>query len=338
MQPSSAQRDALKVSASPPADAAGASPGRAARLPALTDEQQELVRQHIGLVGVHLRNRVPTPRQPMRQREYDDLFQEGCLALVRAAARFNPKRDGLFAAYALPRIRGAVHLAIHDRFTLVHIPVRAARRAREQPADITRPPIHVLEINPELEQSMTVEHRSAQPSDSIRHAIRRRYELAVRRTLEQMRRRIWRHRNPCAIMARIAEERMLIGAEQHRTALRQIARDFNVSSGRASEYERNFVAAVTGTFEKDPQVIALLEMAREDADGQDGIVDASRRNRLYQAEVAAFEQKFIQMGEPDRAQAIYSLLERSTDCLPEVARNLFRLTLSASEEDVRTVA
>ena len=44
------------------------------------------------------------------------------------------------------------------------------------------------------------------------------------------------------------------------------------------------------------------------------------------------------MGEPDRAQAIYSLLERSTDCLPEVARNLFRLTLSASEEDVRTVA
>ena len=52
---------------------------------ALSADQQALVARNLGLVGLHLRNRVPTPRQPMRQREYEDLFQEGCLALIRAA-------------------------------------------------------------------------------------------------------------------------------------------------------------------------------------------------------------------------------------------------------------
>lgn len=312
---------------------------RAGRLPALTLAQQELVRRHMGLVGVHLRNRVPTPRRPRRQREYDDLFQEGCVALARAAARWNPERDGVFAAYALPRIRGAIFRALHDGFTLVRIPARAAANFRKQsPGAGMSPPVHVLEINDELEKAMTVPHRDSRPNETIRHALRRRYELAVRRTLEQMRQRTWRQRNPTPIMARIAEERMLVNSERERTALRQIARDFNISSGRASEYERNFVTAVRETLEADVQIRTLLEMAAEDANGQDGIVDAERQTRLRQVEIAAFEERFLRMSQADQAQAIYSLIERSSHCVPEIARNLFCLTLSDTGETARTVA
>lgn len=303
---------------------------------ALTPEQQDLVTQHLGLVGLHLRNRVPTPRQPKRQREYEDLFQEGCVALVRAAARWDPQRDGVFAAYALPRIRGAVFRAIHDRFTLVRIPVRAAQKLRDQPG--RQSPVHVIEINDSPEPSMIVSHQDSQPGETIRHSIRRRYELAVRRTLEQMRRRVWRHRNPCEIMSRIADERLLIDAESSRTPLRQIARDFGISSGRASEYERNFVTAVTENFQNDPQVAALLAMARDDPQGQDGIVDAQRRVQVQQAQIAAFDEEFLDMAPTQRAETIYSLIERSTHCVPEVARNLFRLTLDTADDPVRTVA
>ena len=69
-------------------DVARSAKGSAATATGLTEEQRQLVTRHIGLVGVHLRTRVPTPYQPTRDREREDLFQEGCIALVKAARRY----------------------------------------------------------------------------------------------------------------------------------------------------------------------------------------------------------------------------------------------------------
>src|SRR4030042_288579 len=90
----------------------------------LTTEQKDLVYQHINLVSMHIRNNVPTPDAPRRKREYEDLFQEGCLGLIRAAIRYEKTRDGEFAAYALPRIRGTIFKAIHHKFSIIHLPFR----------------------------------------------------------------------------------------------------------------------------------------------------------------------------------------------------------------------
>lgn len=312
---------------------------QAARWPRLTPEQQELAAKHVGLVGVHLRSRVPTPRQPMRYREYDDLFQQGCVALARAAARYRPDRDGPFAAYALPRIRGAVHNALHDLFTVVHVPARAIQQAREQPGSAVRPPPHhVQDLTDEIARGLILKHAGHRETESIRHAIRRRFEAAVRRSLEQMRRRVWRYRNPCKIMERIARERLLIHDERFRTPLRQIAREAGVSSGRACDYEKNLLNAIVDGLKQDSQLQALLEMAREDKAGWDGIVDASRRQRLMQVEMAEFEARFTAMEPPARAQMVYSLIERSSQSVSEVARNLYRLSLTADDDGRRTVA
>ncbi len=301
-------------------------------IPKLTDEQRALVALHIGLVGVHLRTHVPTPRAPNRHREYEDLFQEGCVALIRAAARYRPGHHIAFAAYALPRIRAAIHRAIFNQFTVVYVPTRAIKQTREQALDPKlRPPNHVQGFTSDIQQIARAPATTSTTAECIRHVLRRRYELAIRRALEQMQARSWPRRNPCAIMRRIARERLLINEEAHRTPLRRIARDAGVSSGRASDYEKQFLHAIRRWFESDTQVRLLDAMACEDDHGLDAPMDATRVERLAQAEIAAFEQRFSMMDALNQAQAIYHMIERSADSLPEVARNLFCLSMAHDE-------
>lgn len=317
-------------------EAGRAFPGTFGRL---TPEQQSLVAEHMGLVGVHLRTRVPTPGRPRREREYEDLFQEGCTALVQAAGRYDPDRDGAFAPFALPRIRGAIFRALHNRFTLIRVPERAALAARRDPtAPTPHGPVRMQEINDKLEQEMIVEHRSGDGEETIRHALRRRYEIVVNRTMDQMRQRRWRQRNPCEIMAVFVEQRLLVDSPRERVSIGQVAERFGISKGRAGEYERRLQAAVRKALQADPQTRELLAIAREDADGRDGLLDDDRRARLQAAEVDAFARRFDRMPAAERAESIYAMLEHSDACVPEVARNLFRLTFRFDEGERRTVA
>jgi len=206
----------------------------------LTPEQQALAARHIGLVGVHLRTRVPTPWYPKRDREHDDLFQEGCVGLLRAAARFDPQHDGAFAAYALPRIRGAIHKALWERFSIIRVPARVAD-GRSLSAVREEQPVS-------LPEKLSIEAPAGAPFDgkqeTIRHVLGWRFERAVQRALGELRRRRWRGRDPCAIAERIAAERLLISRESERTPLRRIARAAGVSNSRAGAYERQLLEAV----------------------------------------------------------------------------------------------
>ena len=101
-------------------------------LDALSEVQRRRVRENLGLVGLHLRKHVRNLRTPRREREWEDLFQEGCLGLIRAAVDFAPEREIPFAAFALPRIHHAVSLALQSRFTLIRPPRRKERDILEQ--------------------------------------------------------------------------------------------------------------------------------------------------------------------------------------------------------------
>jgi len=299
----------------------------------LKPEQQALVNEHIGLVRLHLRKRVPTPREPQRAREYEDLFQEGCVALVRAAARYNPRRHGPFAAYALPRIRGAVHAALTERFCTIHVPARARREAAQggEPAKKPWPTVFDgLGETARLEQATAPD--SSPRGETIRHTLRRRYEWAVQYALDELRSLPWRRRDPSAILARIAGERLLISSGCERTALRQIARDFDVSSGRVCAYEQKLVEQVQRRLASDRQAALLLELASQQPEGFDGGLDEGDRDRLLQAELDDFEQRFAQLALPARAELTYRLIERSASAIVEVVRNLYHLTLSETGE------
>ena len=107
--------------------------GERERVP-LTDEQRRLVRENIGLVSVHLRRYVGNLAFPRRDREWDDLFQEGCLGLIQAAAAFRQERGIPFAAFALARIHNAVSRALHCKFSTVHVPPKRNDARSGRPA------------------------------------------------------------------------------------------------------------------------------------------------------------------------------------------------------------
>ncbi len=49
-----------------------------------------------------------------RGQEYDDLFQAGCIGLIKAAENFEPERGFLFSTYAVPVILGEIRRIFRD--------------------------------------------------------------------------------------------------------------------------------------------------------------------------------------------------------------------------------
>lgn len=88
----------------------------------LCAQRAQLVQDYMPLVGAHIKRRVKCQRDGSR-RNRDDLFQEGCLGLIRAALRFDPAAGISFAAFARPRIRGAVNRALGARDNLRSVTV-----------------------------------------------------------------------------------------------------------------------------------------------------------------------------------------------------------------------
>ena len=70
--------------------------------------------------------RALVPRFLGRGIEYDDLFQAGCVGLMKAAAHFDPDRGYQFSTYAVPVILGEMRRLFRDGGT-----VKVSRGLRE---------------------------------------------------------------------------------------------------------------------------------------------------------------------------------------------------------------
>lgn len=70
--------------------------------------RETLVRENLALVR-HLVKRFQD-----RGREYDDLFQYGCLGLLKAIDRFDPSFGTAFSTYAVPVILGEIRRFLRD--------------------------------------------------------------------------------------------------------------------------------------------------------------------------------------------------------------------------------
>lgn len=87
-------------------------------------DKNSLVTQNIGLVH-SCANRFRG-----RGTEYEDLFQAGCVGLVKAAAGFDPSKGFKFSTYAVPAILGEIRRIFRDGGT-VKIGRTAKEKARE---------------------------------------------------------------------------------------------------------------------------------------------------------------------------------------------------------------
>ena len=86
-----------------------------------------LVRTHLALVKYVVR------RYLNRGREYDDLYQMGCLGLVKAIRNFDTSFDVRFSTYAVPVILGEIRRFLRD-----DAPVRVSRSIKENAVRVYR--------------------------------------------------------------------------------------------------------------------------------------------------------------------------------------------------------
>ena len=250
------------------------------------------------------------------------------MALLRAASSYNPrKHDQSFAAYALPRIRAAIHLALHEYFLTVRVPVRATKLADSKGPEVNGgcPPV-TSEMSYKIAGQLTALQPILENEETLWHAVRQRYERAIRLAMADMQTRTWQGRHTMQIMERIVEERLLVPSFENQTSLRQLARDFHCYLSRVATYERLLLRAIRHHFSSDPRLPLLVQFAREDERGFAGKLNSDHRRRLLQAEVGIFQRRFSQLDRPAKAELVYAMIERSTATVSEVACNLYRLT------------
>ncbi len=78
----------------------------------ITKDKETMVEQNLGLVH-SCANRFRG-----RGIEYDDLFQAGCMGLVKATAAFDEGRGVMFSTYAVPVILGEIRRLFRDGGTV----------------------------------------------------------------------------------------------------------------------------------------------------------------------------------------------------------------------------
>ena len=78
----------------------------------IKSERDELIENNLGLVH------ACANRFKGRGAEYDDLFQAGCIGLIKAADNFDPQRGFSFSTYAVPVILGEIKRIFRDGGTV----------------------------------------------------------------------------------------------------------------------------------------------------------------------------------------------------------------------------
>jgi len=295
-----------------------AAQGRGRAIPALSEEQRRLVGDNLGLVAVHLRRFVPGVSAQRSDREWDDLFQEGCLGLIRAAAEYQAARGIPFAAFALPRIRTAVSRALAARSKAASGVLESAsldesrsRPARTNPNRLSRPRAMPLD--------------DARPSrDSRRHALdvlgketvgdrlRGKYERAVRCAAEEVLARPSVRGDRDKLLRVLTDERYLVPHEEDKRSFRKIAAQTQSSYARVVQCDRHLRSAIRRALEVDPEFAELRRLAGTDPRGVDTPVDEALERILAEVGAAEFIARFRLADDARRGRLIKQLLRLST--------------------------
>ena len=299
---------------------------------AMTEEQRALVRENMGLVGVHLR-RVVSPRaRCTNTRNREDLFQEGCLGLIRAARRYDPASGIPFRAYALARIRSAVHEALIVDGEIQ----RPVRRGKGDPADGSPTPerrsprVRTRSLDrssgSSRDEELWVDRRVRSEESgppTIGDRMREKYERAAAHAAASLAQRSCGRDDRARLVDLLLRERFLVPERTARRPLRAIARDTASSYGRVTDAERRIRDLVRGQLESDPEFRLLQSLRRDSAEGADQVVDGSLDEQLRETSTEEFLRRFRTADMPSRGTLIAALVRCGGEGIDEWARDRF---------------
>ena len=309
----------------------------------LTDEQAGLVSENIGLVGVHLRRYVANLAKPCRDREREDLFQEGCLGLIDAAIRYRVERGIPFAAFALPRIHNAVSKALYTKFATVYVPPRRSKvDCRLQTADCgfegagqpsirnpqsathNRPTVRSLSQRSEVELIDRRRHNpEPQSGETIGERLRERYVSAVHTAARTISNKTSTRGDRDKLVRILTEERFLVPHDDARRPLRQIARDTQSSYARVAQCDKQMGVKIRRALETDPEFCELKRRMRTDPLGGDVPIDEEVEHDLVSASVDEFVRRFQNADTRTRAGVLHAVLEVSDNNIETLIRDRF---------------
>jgi len=310
----------------------------------LNEAESKRVAENMGLVGLHIRRFVGVPKGPTRHCEFEDLFQEGYLALVEAARSYDPVRHGPFGAYALPRIHHAVSVAMYERFATVRVPARTIKRAHQRRrerwgTDRYRPEPALLttyglrEDSPKPREGDRQKHRPIMPSQNVRlwrgdpltvqRRLREKYEAAVAAVADRVSGERRGRDDRYELIRRFVNERLLIPDATAQTPKRQLARDFRSSLGRIDSCEGALVSALRALLGADEEFRALLKLARRDEAGMERIIDPSLSAELERLGTEGFTRRLSRLSAEKQAPVLRQLICMTMGSLCDFARRLW---------------
>ncbi len=235
----------------------------------LNKEQAQLVEAHLHLVRGHLRRHVFCPRRPTRSRERDDLYQAGCLGLIEAARLYDGDSGIPFSAFALRRIHHAVSRTAYEGFSTVKVPMRKQMEQHKQessaPPTAPVPVVHSLEHDPPTREP---DARSDPSGDgTIAARLRQKYVSAVERARQVARAGRSRRGDRSLLVDRVVDDRLMVPDDEHKTPLRQIARETESSYARVADCEKRLVAEIARLLGRDRECRRLRARAQDSDHG-----------------------------------------------------------------------
>ncbi|MGB0715970.1 MAG: sigma-70 family RNA polymerase sigma factor [Phycisphaerae bacterium] len=240
--------------------------------PRLDDKRQALVRKHLGLVTIHLNRFVPGLTTEEDGRAWDDLYQEGCLGLARAASRYQDDCGIPFAAYAIPRIHNAVSLALQE------YEMKKARQAgrrrwhdniedKREPGSVMSSPIDII---------------ASHGCETVGDRIRQKYERAVADAARTVSAGNSTRGDRIDLVRALVGKRFLIPSPDQRTPLRQIARETRSSYGRVADCSRVMTTLIGHYLQLDPEFKLLDRVRNASSSGNNHIINDELESKLLQ--------------------------------------------------------
>ncbi|MCH7700199.1 MAG: hypothetical protein IID37_00810 [Planctomycetes bacterium] len=295
----------------------------------LTPDQKRLVEENLGLVGVNLRRYSQPWSAPRRDREWDDLFQEGCLALMDAARSHQPERGIPFPAYALPRIRAALGIAIERVFTNIRTPLRRRRRrvaGDDESGDQTSRYPQQVPGDRELDSRPCVARHDPgmQPmGETVGDRVRSRFDRAVGKAVADVSALPDRRGDLPQLVHQIVDGRLTMPDEESRCSLRGLAEKTGSTYGRVVECEQRLLARMRYHLNNDPVFAFLRRWARDHVTGVHTPIDADLEQKLTERLAEEWDLRYRSASQEERARALMRLARTTQASDAGLAEKLF---------------
>ena len=307
----------------------------------LTATQRAMVEENLALVALHIRKKVRNPSVVRADRNYDDLYQEGCCGLIRAVQSYDRDSGIPFPAYALPRIHTAVSAALQSGSSLVRVPRRGRPRKSDRQTNPASPPdlrFHTLEHDPpdrRRQGAWDAELGVRTIGDRLRERHERALEVA---TGSLLRRKATRGDRKDLVVA-LVEQRLRVAEPSAKTALRQIARQTGSSYTRVLQCERRLYQALRRALAGDAEFRRLVELSRRSEEGFACALTESLERELRMLSAEGFVRRVRAAGEARQSEILLTLLRCYGDEVWNVVRRLFaELPQEAADELTKQVS